>query len=114
MNALFHITSRAEANHAQRAGDYVSAGYEAEGFIHCSYAHQVTAVADQRFKGRMDLVLLEIDRSLLDADVFDENLEGGTELFPHLYGTLPWSAVRRVHDFPCRSDGTFELPPGHG
>lgn len=113
MNTLFHITTRAEADLAQRADEYVPAGYEAERFIHCSYAHQVAAVADQRFKGRTDLVLLEIDRSLLGADVIDENLEGGTEQFPHLYGTLPWSAVRRVHDFPCRRDGTFELPPGH-
>jgi uncharacterized protein (DUF952 family) len=67
-------------------------------------------VGDFKFHGRSDLVLLEIDRTALSCDVIDENLEGGVELFPHIYGRLPMSAVVGTHDFPCRSDGRFELP----
>jgi uncharacterized protein (DUF952 family) len=46
----------------------------------------------------------------LSCEVIDENLEGGAELFPHIYGRLPMSAIVGTHDFPCRNDGRFELP----
>jgi uncharacterized protein (DUF952 family) len=110
MNQIFHITSRAEADKAAPVGDYAPERFAADGFIHCSYAHQVTRVADLRFRGRSDLVLFEIDRGALTCDVVDENLEGGEELFPHIYGRLLLAAVVRTHDFPCGSDGRFELP----
>jgi uncharacterized protein (DUF952 family) len=105
---LYHITSAEEF--AQSSPTYVPRAYETDGFIHCSYRHQVRDVANRRFAGRSGLVLLEIDRASLTAPVVDENLEGGAELFPHIYGRLPRSAVVRIHEFPCRPDGAFELP----
>ena len=63
-----------------------------------------------RFIGRTDLVVLEIDRTKLQCDVIDENLEGGAEAFPHIYGRLPMSAVAGIHDFPCAESGRFNLP----
>lgn len=110
MNPIFHITSRTEAAEALRSGEYVPETYDVDGFIHCSYAHQLTRVANHIFGARSDLVVLEIDRTALSCDVVDENLEGGVELFPHIYGRLPMSAVVRIHDLPCRSDGRFDLP----
>ena len=110
MNRIFHITSRAEADQASRVAEYIPERFETDGFIHCSYAHQLTRVADFNFRGRSDLVLLEIDRAALTCDVVDENLDGGEDLFPHIYGRLPMSAVVRTHDFPCRGDGRFGLP----
>ena len=110
MTPIFHITSRAEADEARRAGTYVPAAFHRDGFIHCSYARQLTRVADARFPGRSDLVLLKIDRARVGCEVVDENLEGGSDLFPHIYGPLPMSAVTAVIEFPSRPDGTFELP----
>jgi uncharacterized protein (DUF952 family) len=110
LKPIFHITSRTEAAEAARSGEYIPEEFDADGFIHCSYAHQVTRVADFKFHGRSDVVLLEIDRTALSCDVIDENLEGQAELFPHIYGRLPMSAVVKIHDLPCRSDGRFELP----
>jgi uncharacterized protein (DUF952 family) len=107
---LYHITSRQEATAASKSGVYEPAAFAREGFIHCSYAHQVLAVANRIFRGRPDLVLLEIDPAALDCRVVDENLEGGSELFPHIYGRLPMSAVIRTHDFPCDSEGGFSQP----
>lgn len=92
-NRLYHIVSETEARRAQLADEYVPAAFEAEGFIHCSYKHQVPGTLDRIFKGRTDLVVFEIDRSKLHCKVIDENLEGGAELFPHIYGHLPMSAV---------------------
>ena len=110
MTPIFHITSRAEADEARRAGTYVAASFHRDGFIHCSYALQLARVADANFLGRSDLVLLEIDRDRVGCAVVDENLEGGSDLFPHVYGPLPMSAVTAIINFPCRPDGTFELP----
>lgn len=110
MTPIFHITSRAEADNARRTGTYVAAAFDRDGFIHCSYARQLTRVADANFRGRSDLVLLEIARDRVGCEVIDENLEGGLDLFPHIYGPLPMSAVTAVVAFPCRPDGTFELP----
>jgi uncharacterized protein (DUF952 family) len=107
---LFHITSAGEARDALRLGVYAPAAFEVEGFIHCSYPRQVIDVANRIFSGRSDLVLLEIDPAKLTCPVIDENLDGGTQLFPHIYGRLPASAVVEIHQFPCGDDGRFELP----
>ena len=111
MTAIYHITSVREAEQAAATGDYAPREYEADGYIHCSHARQLIAVADRRYRGRADLVLLEIDRDRLSCPVVSENLDGGAELFPHIYGRLPMSAVVAVHDFPCGADGRFRLPP---
>jgi uncharacterized protein (DUF952 family) len=75
----------------------VPLAFEADGFIHCSYAHQLAQVAEHHFRGGTDLVVLEIDPTALSCTVIDENLEGGGELFPHIYGRLPMAAVVRTH-----------------
>ena len=93
MNTIFHITSAAAAKQAEQSGEYAPEAFAREGFIHCSYAHQVDGVLKRIFQGQTGLVLLEIDPSRLSCRVVDENLEGGTELFPHVYGRLPMSAV---------------------
>ena len=103
---LFHITTRAEIDAARAAGEYRPGGFAREGFIHCSYGQQVEATAARHFAGRTELVLLEIDREALSCAVVDENLSGGDELFPHLYGPLPLAAVIAVYPF----SGSF--PPG--
>ena len=107
MSPIYHITSANEAREAERTGFYEPKTFAREGFIHCSYAHQVNGVANRIFRGRPDLVLLEIDPAELDCRLVDENLEGGRELYPHVYGRLRMSAVRRVLEFPCDSNGGF-------
>jgi uncharacterized protein (DUF952 family) len=107
---IFHIAIQAEYEPSRSSGEYVPSRFEHDGFIHCSYADQLLPVADHLFQGRSDLVLLEIDRNKVDAEVIDENLEGGSELYPHIYGQLPTSAIVKVHEFPSKKDGTFELP----
>lgn len=110
MTTLFHITTEAEARDAAQSGSYAPATFAAEGFIHCSYRHQLCGVADRLFAGRPGLVLLEIDRAAIPCAILDENLEGGAERFPHIYGRLPMTAVVAVHPFPCAADGRFALP----
>lgn len=110
MEPIYHITTSRDAAEARRSNTYVPEAFAADGFIHCSYQRQVRDTANRLFAGRSDLVLLEIDRTRLTCAIVDENLEGGTELFPHVYGRLPMSAVVRIHEFPCGADGRFEVP----
>jgi glutathione S-transferase len=73
------------------------------GFIHCSFEHQVKTIADLVYKGRDDVLLLTIDPARLAAEVRVENLEGGAQLFPHIYGPLPLDAV--IHAGPWGDGG---------
>jgi uncharacterized protein (DUF952 family) len=107
---LFHITSQDAWAAAQACGEYTADSLATEGFVHCSEAHQFLWVANQRFRGRDDLVLLHIDPARLDAAVRYENLEGGSEQFPHIYGAIPVSAVVNVAPLRPSRDGTFGEP----
>ena len=106
---IFHITTRAAWEEAVAAGRYTADSLRTEGFIHCSQAEQVTWVANTRFRGRTDLVLLHVDEAVVGAEVRRENLEGGTTLFPHVYGPLPVHAVMDVTPIVPGADGMFEL-----
>ena len=107
---LYHIAPARDIERAARSGTYAPPSLEREGFVHCSYAGQVAATADRVFRGQQQLLVLEIDPSLLGSRVVAENLEGGSELFPHVYGRLPMSAVLAIRELRCRPDGTFETP----
>jgi uncharacterized protein (DUF952 family)/ribosomal protein S18 acetylase RimI-like enzyme len=109
MTRFYHITTAGEAA-AARGGEYAPAALAAEGFIHCSYATQVLAVADRRYRGRADVVLLEIDRDRVPSPVVDEDLSGSGERYPHIYGRLPMTAVVAVHRLFLGADGRFALP----
>ena len=115
---VYHITTRAEWEEAQKTGVYRAPSLDSQGFIHFSTLPQVVKVANAVYKGQDDLVLLCVDARLLIAPLRYEppdtaipaaHYEG--ELFPHLYGVLPVSAIMRVETLPTQSDGMFALPP---
>jgi len=102
-----HAWSEASASND---GIYVDPSLEAEGFIHCSTSAQVLIPANERFAGRTDLVLLEIDLTAVPSEtIFEDCYETG-QAFPHIYGPIPIAAVTRVLPFPCKPDGSFVLP----
>lgn len=110
MQRIFHITSRTAWTEALANAHYEGDTLKSEGFIHCSEAQQVLRVANARFQGRRELVLLEIDPALLAAELRYED-GGGGELFPHIYGPLNCNAVTAVRDFAPDESGTFGVMP---
>lgn len=110
MAIIVQITRQNEWRKAFESGSYAADTLATQGFIHCSTPAQVVPVANLLFRGRKDLVLLCIDTTMVDSEIKYENLEGGTELFPHVYGRVPVPSVVRVFDFLPKDDGTFELP----
>jgi len=110
MPIILHITRKRDWEDAVKRGAYSSHTLRTQAFIHCSTPAQVIPVADFLFRGQHDLVLLCIETSRITAEIRYENLEGGTKLFPHVYGPLTVWSVVSVCDFPPKDDGTFELP----
>jgi uncharacterized protein (DUF952 family) len=108
---IYHITSAREWSDAQAAGLYTPANFNADGFIHCSFKDQVAIVANKYYKEVDDLVLLKIDTTLVPANIVEENLEGGSEDFPHIYGKLPADAVVASAPLPRTSGGLYTFPP---
>lgn len=96
MALVFHITAATTWSEALRAGVYRGDSLETEGFIHCSRAEQVPGVFARLFRGRTDLVLLSVEVERLTSRLVDENLEGGAELYPHVYGPIALDAVVEV------------------
>ena len=90
---ILHITTQVAWDDALEKGAYTADSLAAAGFIHCCEERQLAWVVLRHFPGRTGLLLLRIDPARLDADVRYENLEGGSELFPHVYGAIPVSAV---------------------
>jgi uncharacterized protein (DUF952 family) len=88
----------------------LGATLEQRGFIHCSFREQVQGVADLAYRGRDDVVLLEIDPDLLVAPVRAEEGDGGGAVFPHLYGPLNRDAVVRVVPVRPGQDGRLRIP----
>ncbi len=106
---IYHITTRQAWKQARAEGAYTADSLKSEGFIHCSTAAQVQATANRFFHGCQDLVLLHIDDHMFGSVLKYENLEGGTELFPHLYAVLPRSAIIKTQDLTPGTDGSFEI-----
>ena len=104
---LYHIVAAADwtPGNAYRPPDF-----SADGFIHCATSSQVARVANWLFAGRDDLLILTIDPTRVEAPVKYENFEGGSELFPHIYGVLDAGAVVDVRPFSPDADGVFSFP----
>ncbi len=97
---------------AEEAGRFDGAPNDmADGFIHFSSFDQMRETAARHFSGQTDLLLIAVDADMLGAALRWERSRGGA-LFPHLYGPLHLSAVRRVEKLPLGPDGAHVFPKG--
>jgi uncharacterized protein (DUF952 family) len=110
---IYKICDAALWREAERSGVFAGAPVDhADGYIHFSTAGQVAETAARHFAGQADLVLVAVDAAALGTALRHEPSRGGA-LFPHLYGTLPLSAVRWMKPLPLGADGHVfpELDP---
>jgi uncharacterized protein (DUF952 family) len=117
MSHIYHIATRPDWEQAQQDGSYTTSTrgrtLAQQGFIHCSDAGQVAAVANFIYAGVDDLVLLEIDPDRVHAKVQYDDVPGEPAPYPHIYGPLNTDAVVAAEPFAPGPDGTFEfMPPG--
>jgi uncharacterized protein (DUF952 family) len=101
---IFHIALRADWEAARAAGGPYEISTRGrtlhdEGFVHaCRTPAQVDKVQRAFYADLTDLVLLVIDTGRLDAPVRDEAADG--DVFPHIYGPVPLSAVIDTRPLP--------------
>jgi uncharacterized protein (DUF952 family) len=110
MTLIYKISPRADWDAATAAGVFTGAPVDVkDGYIHFSAAHQVRETAAKHFHGMADLVVAAIDADALGPALRWEPSRGG-DLFPHLYGHLPMTAVRGVRDLPLDPAGAPLVP----
>jgi len=107
---VFKLIDRPAWRAAEGAGVFAGSAVDArDGFIHFSTAAQVRETAARHFAGQRDLLLVAIDTAALGSALRWEPSRGG-DLFPHLYGPLPLSAVRGVSEVGLGDDGQHVFP----
>ena len=78
----------------RRDGTFTGAPVDlADGYIHLSTADQLEETLGKHFAGQTSLTIAEIDLTAL-GDTVRWEVSRGDQLFPHIYGVLPMSAVR--------------------
>jgi len=102
---IYKICTADEWRAAEDAGAFTGSAVDlTDGFIHFSTAVQARETARRHFAGQDDLVLVTVDGQALGTALKWEPSRGG-DLFPHLYGDLPTSAVVSVAPLPLGSNG---------
>ncbi len=90
---IYHVTTQNEWEQAKMNGEYKPAGFDTEGFIHCSIERQVPGVLDRFYKGQTGLIKLKIEKAKLQRPLLFELATDLDELFPHIYGALNLDSV---------------------
>jgi len=93
---IYHVATLADWKQAQETGTYTTSTYgrtlEEVGFIHAARHDQVPAIRDVLYADVTEpLVVLEVETDRLGVEVRDEQV--GDQVFPHVYGPIPTSAV---------------------
>ena len=106
---IYRLTAREAWLEAERSGTFHGSAHDLrDGFIHFSTAAQVRETAAKHYAGQADLLLLHVSVAALTAPLRWEVSRNG-ELFPHLYGALPVSAVHHVEPLLLGADGVHQF-----
>jgi uncharacterized protein (DUF952 family) len=102
---VFKIVAIEEWRAAEAAGTFEGSAIDRrDGYIHLSTAAQALETAAQWFADRGDLTLVAVDAAAIAPCLLWEPSRGGA-LFPHLYSSLPMSAVAWARPLPLGPDG---------
>jgi len=73
-------------------GLYRHASLTAEGFIHCSFPHQLDGVIERYYGNEDKIVVLEIESDRLMSRMIKEP-STNSEIYPHIYGPINRDAI---------------------
>ena len=107
---IYKIATRPVTEAARKAGTFTGRPIDiADGYLHFSTAAQLPQTLKLYFAGQGDIVLLALrSRDLGEALVWEPSRGG--QLFPHVYGTFPMSAVAHEAVIAVEADGSCVLP----
>lgn len=110
MSVIYHLARHHEWQAAGDSGVYRGSREDrSDGFLHFSTAAQIATSAAKHRRGETDLTLLAVDSDALGDALRWEPARGG-DLFPHLHGDLPLSAVLWSAPLPLGDDGLHQFP----
>ena len=89
---IYHIVTPENWANFKDENEYEAESLATEGFIHCSYRHQLDGVLERYYKNQREVLLLHINPHLLDAKLIAERSTGG-EVYPHIYGKINKTAI---------------------
>jgi len=112
---IYHLALPADWEGAAERGLYAVStrglGLADEGFIHCSFAHQLEPVANTWYRDLDELVIVRLDPERLAAEVrVEPSSDGSGELFPHVYGPIPAAAVAETMAWAREAGQDWTLP----
>lgn len=111
-DVIYKIVTSGQWQAAKEKGVFDGAPVDLkDGYIHFSTAKQLRETAAKHFAGQDDLLLISVSPSSMTAKLVYEPSRGG-QLFPHLYGELPLSAVIETVELPLGADGQHQFPDG--
>ncbi|KAA5804640.1 DUF952 domain-containing protein [Alkalicaulis satelles] len=106
---IYRIAEPGALAAASVSGAYEGEAHDrADGFIHASSLAQLAGTLEAHYADHQRLAVAVIDAGALGGTLKWEASRGG-ELFQHIYGPLPFSAVRAVHLITRGQDG-WRLP----
>ena len=109
---IFHIVAPSDWALATERGTYLPAGFDADGFVHFSFADQVARVANAIYRDEPDLMVVEIESDAVPAELRIEDSYGAGEEFPHVYGPIPTEAAVATHPLTRTENGDWAFSPG--
>jgi beta-hydroxylase len=108
---IYRIADPAALAAASLSGAYEGEAHDkADGFIHASTLDQLADTLQIHYAEAERLGVAEIEVSALGDTLKWEKSRGG-ELFPHIYGPVPFSAIIGVHLIKRDEEGAWRLPP---
>jgi uncharacterized protein (DUF952 family) len=108
---IYKVATQADWMEAKRTGSFAGSAHDkADGFLHFSTGPQLPETLRLYYAGQENLVLVAVNAAALGAALRWEPSPSRGEDFPHLFASLPLSAVR--WEAPLRRDdaGVAVLP----
>ncbi len=107
---IFKIATVADWHEAERAGRFEGSAHDkSDGFIHFSTGPQLAETLRLYYAGQDGLLLIAVDDAQFGAALRWEHAPSRGEDFPHLFGTLPLSAVLWSRPIARDAEGTAIL-----
>jgi uncharacterized protein (DUF952 family) len=90
---IYHIATEVDWQNCIKGDLYAPGRFNTDGFIHCSTKNQIERIANSIFRAYSKVRLIFVDDEKEKEFIVYENLEGGKEVFPHIYRKLPQDSI---------------------
>jgi uncharacterized protein (DUF952 family)/mannose-6-phosphate isomerase-like protein (cupin superfamily) len=93
---IYHVIDETTYNSNITNGYYSNPSVQTEGFIHFCDFNLLNAVANHYYKNETDLIILEVNPSLIESKLKYEDLHNDGIYYPHVYGPLNLNVITRI------------------